>query len=169
MTKGAFVEMPEMQAFTVLDTGARAVLEWGNDTKTQVDDLEVHLEQDGHIIRWSKEERQNDPEAALSSILRAMNAGEASVLSRKSATEFSLRDEHLSLWLDIGPFSVYIVRETQGVRVRLYPLGLEEGHAISHCYAGDHHAEALLAANQRALEAEEMNAEPQAAALPPFE
>jgi hypothetical protein len=153
----------------VLDTGARAVIGWGNDTKTQVDDLEFHLEYDGRSIRWSKAERDGDPEAALSSILRALNTGEASVLSRKSATEFSLRDEPGSLWLDVGPFSVYIVREPQGVRVRLYPLGLEEEHAISYCYASDHHAEALLASNQRALEVEEMNAERLTAAPSPFE
>jgi hypothetical protein len=169
MTKGSSVETPEMQELTVLDTGARAVIGWRNDEKAQVDDLEVHLEQDGRIIRWSKEERDGDPEAALSSILRALNTGEASVLSRKSATEFSLRDEHGNLWLDVGPLSVYIVREPQGVRVRLYPLGLEEGHDISRCYASDYHAEALLAANRRALEAEEMNAERLAAARPPFE
>jgi hypothetical protein len=163
------VEITETQELTVLDTGARAVIGWSNDTKTQVEDLEVHLEHDGRIVRWSNEERDGDPEAVLSSILRALNTGEASVLSRKSATEFSLRDEPGSLWLDVGPFSVYIVRETQGVRVRLYPLGLEEQHDISRCYASDHHAEALLAANRRALEAEEMNTEPQAAARPPVE
>jgi hypothetical protein len=169
MTKGSSVDVPEIQEFTVLDTGARAVIGWSNDKKTQVDDLEVRLEQDGRIIRWSKEERDGDPQTALSSILRALNTGEESVLSRKSATEFSLRDEHGSLWLDVGPFSVHIMREPQGVRVRLYPLGLEEQHDISHCYASDHHAEALLAANRRALEAEEMNAEQLAAACPPIE
>jgi len=169
MTKGSPVDVPGTQELTVLDTGAKVVIGWSNDTKTQVDDLEVHLELDGHIIRWSKEDRNDDPETALSSILCALNTGEASMLSRKSATEYSLRDEHGSLWLDVGPFSVYIVREPQGVRVRLYPLGLEEGHAISHCYASDHHAEALLAANQRALEAEETDAERLAAALPPVE
>ncbi len=169
MTMETPVEITETQELTVLDTGAKVVIGWGNDTNTQVDDLEVHLEQDGRIIRWSKEERNGDPEEALSSILRALNTGEASVLSRKSSTEFSLRDEHGSLWLDVGPFSVYIVRETQGVQVRLYPLGLEEQHDISRCCASDHHAEALLAANRRALEAEEMNTEPQAAARPPVE